>query len=218
MENKCLKKLKGLYVITDDRLTPYEGGLIFQKVELALKGGAKIVQLRDKNAPKKALIPVAEKLKELCEKYKALFIVNDYIDIAKGVEANGVHIGKEDVSLEKALRELPGKIIGVSCYGSLERALMAEKIGASYVAFGSFFPSPTKPEASLVPLELIKKAKKTLTIPICAIGGITLERAKPLVELGADMLAVISDIWRAPSIEERAKAYAKLFLEVQTKE
>ncbi|MFN3567357.1 MAG: thiamine phosphate synthase [Caldimicrobium sp.] len=218
MRENLRYKLKGLYVITDEKLTPYEGGILFQKVELALKGGAKIVQLRDKNTPLKTLIPVAEKLKELCKKYEALFIVNDYIDLAKEVEADGVHIGKEDTSLEVALRELPGKVIGVSCYGSLERALVVERMGASYVAFGSFFSSPTKPEASLVPVELIKEAKKKLTLPICAIGGITLEKAKPLLELGADMLAVISDIWRASSIEDRAKAYAKLFLEVQTKE
>ncbi|MFN3505305.1 MAG: thiamine phosphate synthase [Caldimicrobium sp.] len=218
MEVKSLNKLKGLYVITDEKLTPYEGGIIFQKVELALKGGAKIVQLRDKTTPMKALIPISVRLKELCIKYNALFIVNDYIDLAREVDADGVHIGKEDASLEIALRELPGKIVGVSCYGNLERALMAERMGASYVALGSFFPSPTKPKASLVPQELLKEAKKKLTIPICAIGGITLDKAKLLLDMGADMLAVISDIWKAPSIEERAKAYAKLFLEAKTKE
>ncbi len=214
MDNPRQTNLRGLYVITDKELTPYEKGKIFEMVESALKGGAKIVQLRDKETPLEELLPIALALKKLCHKYKALFIVNDSVELAKVVSADGVHLGKEDTSIERALTELPGKIIGVSCYGDLERALRAEKLGASYVAFGSFYLSPTKPQSPIIPLEILREAKKRLTLPLCAIGGITLERAKPLIELGADLIAVISDIWKAVSIEERARAYAKLFEEV----
>ncbi|MFN4131934.1 MAG: thiamine phosphate synthase [Caldimicrobium sp.] len=204
-------KLKGLYVITDSKLTPYKEGKIYEMVESALKGGAKIVQLRDKETPLKELLYIALELKKICQKYGALFIINDYIELAKETQADGVHIGKDDPSLELALRELPGKIIGVSCYGDLKRALLAEKIGASYVAFGSFYSSPTKPNAPIIPMEIIVEAKRLLNIPVCAIGGITLEKAEELIKLGADMVAVISDIWKATSIEERAKAYKHLF-------
>ncbi|MEZ0343934.1 MAG: thiamine phosphate synthase [Caldimicrobium sp.] len=204
-------KLSGLYVITDERLTPYEEGKIFDLVEKALKGGARIVQLRDKSRKDKELIEIALQLKKLCHKYEALFIVNDRVSLAKEVEADGVHLGKDDEALEEALKKLRGKIIGVSCYGSLERAKWAESLGASYVAFGSFFPSPTKPEAEVVPFEIISLAKKELKIPICAIGGITLERAEELIKKGADLIAVISDIWLSENVEKRAKGYTEFF-------
>ncbi|MDM7203052.1 MAG: thiamine phosphate synthase [Thermodesulfobacteriaceae bacterium] len=200
--------------MTDEKLTPYEEGKIFKMVELALRGGARIVQLRDKNTPREELLFYALQLKKLCSKFEALFIINDDVMLAKEVDADGVHIGKDDISLEEAVKKLPHKIIGVSCYGDLERALLAQALGASYVAFGSFYPSPTKPHAPTISLEILLYAKKGLTIPICAIGGITLEKAKLLVEYGADMLAVISDIWTSPLIEERARAYANLFKEI----
>ncbi|PMP64584.1 MAG: thiamine phosphate synthase [Caldimicrobium thiodismutans] len=203
--------LAGLYVITDEKLTPYSGGKIFEFVEKALKGGARFVQLRDKSNKEEELFNLSLELKKLCHRYGAFFIINDRVSLAKEVEADGVHLGKEDEPLEEAIKKLKGKIIGVSCYGSLERAKWAESLGVSYVAFGSFFPSPTKPESQLVPLDLISKAKRELKIPICAIGGITLERAEELIKLGADILAVISDIWLAEDIEKRAKGYTQLF-------
>lgn len=203
--------LKGLYAITDERLTPYEGEKIFELVEGALKGGAKILQLRDKETPDEALLPIALELKRLCREYGALFIVNDRLVLAKMAKADGLHIGKEDVALELAKKEFSQGIIGVSCYGDISRAKKAEALGASYVAFGSFYPSPTKPSSPVIPKELLKEAKRVLQIPICAIGGITLERAKELIALGADMIAVISDLWRAQDIEAKARAYSKLF-------
>lgn len=203
--------LKGLYAITDARLTPYEGGKIFQMVERALKGGAKILQLRDKETPDEALLPIALELKRLCREYGALFIVNDRLELAKMAKADGLHIGKEDVALELAKKEFSKGVIGVSCYGDISRAKKAEALGASYVAFGSFYPSPTKPSSPIIPKELLREAKRILQIPICAIGGITLERAKELIALGADMIAVISDLWKAQDIEAKARAYSKLF-------
>ncbi len=204
-------KLSGLYVITDERLTPYEGGKIFELVERALRGGAKVVQLRDKKRKDSELVEIALRLKELAHRYSALFIINDRVSLAKEVDADGVHLGKEDESLEEALKKLKGKIIGISCYGSLERAKRAEALGASYVAFGSFFPSPTKPESEVIPFEILSLAKRELKIPICAIGGITLEKAEKLIKLGADLIAVISDIWLSEDIEKRAFSYTELF-------
>ena len=204
-------KLSGLYVITDEKLTPYENDQILKKVEKALKGGAKIVQLRDKTKTDEDLIPYAIALKKLSHKYGAIFIINDRVELALKVDADGVHLGKEDLFVTSARKVLKDKIIGVSCYGDLKRAKEMEALSADYVAFGSFFPSPTKPEAKVVDKKIVSEAKKLLRIPVCAIGGITLERAKELVELGADMIAVISDIWKAENIEERARGYKKLF-------
>lgn len=204
-------KLSGLYVITDERLTPYEGGKIFELVERALKGGARLVQLRDKTSSDTELWELSLELKKLCHRYGALFIINDRVYLAKEVDADGVHLGKDDETLEEALKKLSGKIIGVSCYGSLERAKWAEKLGASYVAFGSFFPSPTKPEAEIAPLEILALAKREVKIPVCAIGGITLERAEEVIKACADLVAVISDIWLAEDVEKRALGYTQLF-------
>jgi len=205
------KKLYGLYVITDERLTPYEGGKIFELVEKVLKGGARVLQLRDKSKKDEELYEIALKLKKLCRAYGALFIVNDRPYLAKEVSADGVHLGKDDPELIKVKSLLPQKILGVSCYGDLERAKEAERLGAGYVAFGSFYSSPTKPESKIVPKEILKKAKEELKIPVCAIGGITLERAEELISLGADLIAVISDIWLSEDPEKRAKAYSELF-------
>lgn len=205
------KMLKGLYAITDQVLTPYSNGKIFELVELALRNGAKILQLRDKTTPTETLLPISQELKLLCHDYDALFIINDRLDLAKEVKADGVHIGKEDISLEVAKAEFTKGIIGVSCYGDLSRAQRAEALGADYVAFGSFYPSPTKPQSEVISKDILRKAKEILKIPICAIGGITLERAEELITLGADMLAVVSDLWCHTSVEARARAYREIF-------
>ncbi|WP_028950992.1 thiamine phosphate synthase [Sulfurihydrogenibium subterraneum] len=202
-------KLRGLYVITDEKLTPYDKML--DMVEKALKGGASIVQLRDKNNSDEFLIPYSKELKDLCHKYNAIFIVNDRVDLALKVDADGVHIGEEDSDVAEVREKTKGKIMGVSCYGSVERALQMQDLGADYVAFGSFYPSPTKPKSRIVPKSVISDAKKVLKIPICVIGGLTVENSKELIDLGADLVAVISDVWTAPDIEERCKQYIKLF-------
>lgn len=207
-----MKKLKGLYGITDEKLTPYRDNLILEKVEKALRGGAQIIQLRDKTHPDDFLISYGRLLKELCKSYGGIFIINDRVELAKKLDADGVHLGEEDLSLEEARKVLgKSKIIGVSCYGDLERAKLMEKKSADYVAFGSFFASPTKPNSKIIDFKILLEAKKILKIPICAIGGITVERAKKLVELGADLIAVVSDLWLAEDIEKRAKEYKKIF-------
>ncbi|WP_297886896.1 thiamine phosphate synthase [Sulfurihydrogenibium sp.] len=202
-------KLKGLYVITDEKLTPYDRML--DMVERALKGGASIVQLRDKNNPDEFLIPYCLELKKLCHKYDAIFIVNDRVDLALNVDADGVHVGEEDPDVVEVRQKTKGKIMGVSCYGSVERALQMQEIGADYVAFGSFYPSPTKPKSRIVPKSVVLEAKNVLKIPVCVIGGLTAENSKELIDLGADMVAVISDVWTASDIESRCREYIKLF-------
>jgi thiamine-phosphate pyrophosphorylase len=201
--------LKGLYVITDEKLTPYDK--IFDMVEQALKGSAKLVQLRDKNNSDDFLLPIAKDLKKLCNKYDALFIVNDRLELTLKSDADGIHVGEEDVDISEIRKALKDKIVGVSCYGDVERAILMERLSATYVAFGSFYPSPTKPKSKVVDKSVITEAKRFLKIPVCVIGGITVERAKELIELGADLVAVISDIWTAENIEERAREYAELF-------
>lgn len=201
--------MKGLYVITDEKLTPYDK--ILDMVQQALEGGAKFVQLRDKNNTDDFLFEYGLKLKQLCQQYGAYFIVNDRVELALKLDADGVHVGEEDENIEKVMEMMRGKIVGVSCYGSVERAKQMQQAGASYVAFGSFYFSPTKPKSKTVPKEIIPQAKRELSIPVCVIGGITVERAKELVELGADIVAVISDIWTADNIKNRCLEYKKLF-------
>ncbi len=203
-------RLKGLYAITDEKLTPKE--TMLRQVEAALAGGARIVQLRDKNSDDQELLGLATALRELCHSYNALFLVNDRVNLAREVGADGVHIGKTDTSYPEARRRLgPSAIIGVSCYNELERAVDAAKKGADYVAFGSFFPSPTKPEAVRASIDLIEKAKAKLKVPICCIGGITSENVRELVAKGADMAAVISDLWKSQDVTAKARKYASVF-------
>ncbi|MDQ1340309.1 MAG: thiamine-phosphate pyrophosphorylase [Campylobacterota bacterium] len=202
--------LKGLYLITDKKLSPYEN--IENYLIPALENGVKIVQFRDKESGEEELLRVSLKIKELCKKYNALFLINDFVDLAKEIDAGGVHIGKDDEECTLARRVLgKNKIIGVSCYGDVFRAKEFEHRGASYVAFGAFFASPTKPNAPTISINTLQSAKKLLKIPICAIGGITLENAPLLKNAGADMVAVISDILTAENIANRAKKYKEIF-------
>lgn len=188
------KKLKGLYAITDERLI---SEIDFdKKIEQTLQGGAKIIQYRDKSADTKKKQQQALSLRYLCEKYNALCIINDDIQLAKKVNAHGVHLGKDDASLLKARDVLGGEaFIGVSCYNDLSLALSAEKNGANYVAFGAIFPSPTKPNAPVTGLEIITRAKQKLSLPICTIGGINHKNIQQVIQNGADMAAVISEIF-----------------------
>lgn len=199
--------MKGLYAITDDST----GNLLLEKVEQALLGGAAIVQYRDKTTDSARREQEARALRALCHEHNALFIINDDVALAKTVQADGVHVGREDSALTVARAALGNTaIIGVSCYNQLELALTAAQHGADYIAFGSFFPSPTKPNAPRATLELLHQAHQQLTLPICAIGGITLENAPDLLVNGADMLAVITDVFNNPAIEHQAARYQAL--------
>ena len=205
-----MNNLRGLYAITDNRLTP--AGSILEMVKEALAGGARIIQLRDKFSSDDQLIDLAKELRRLCHRYGAIFLINDRVELARLVKADGVHLGKDDAAYEEA-RQVLGKevIIGISCYNEFERAIAAAEAGADYVAFGSFFPSPTKPDAVRANKELLKKAKANINVPICAIGGITSSNAAELIEAGADMIAVISDLWKAPDVRLKAKQFSSIF-------
>ncbi|PWB49293.1 MAG: thiamine phosphate synthase [Nitrosomonadales bacterium] len=199
----------GLYAITPEQ--PDTARLLTQ-VRAALSGGASVVQYRSKSQDAALLHEQASELLELCHAFEVPLIINDSLRLADLSGADGLHLGREDGSLRQARIVLGAeKVIGVSCYNSLELALQAEAGGADYVAFGSFFPSLTKPGAVAAPLELLRQAKARLHAPIVAIGGITVDNAPPLIEAGADAVAVISGLFDAPDIQLAAQQYSQLF-------
>jgi thiamine-phosphate pyrophosphorylase len=197
--------MRGLYAITPDAADTES---LARKVEQALKAGVVMLQYRNKMISKDKRLLQAKELAPLARGYGVPFIVNDDVEIALVVGANGVHLGKDDGDLALARSKLAGKILGASCYDDLAKAKAAVRAGADYVAFGSVFPSPTKRETVRAPLSLFRNA---LGVPLCAIGGITLDNAPALIAAGASLLAVISDLFDAPDIGERAAAYRKLF-------
>ena len=204
-----MSKLKGLYVITDDNLTPDKS--IYEQVEQSLKGGASIVQLRDKHSSDELVMQKAIKLQELCHSYGALFVLNDKIELAIELGCDGLHIGKSDHERFSEIRESFKGVIGVSCYGDIHLAKEFESKGADYVAFGSFFTSPTKPNSNIVPLETLRKAKEALNIPVCAIGGINTTNIDSVMEQNPDMVSLINDIWSSEDILIRSRHYAEKF-------
>jgi thiamine-phosphate pyrophosphorylase len=197
--------MRGLYAITPDVA---DTAALLKKVEQALKAGVAMLQYRNKIISKDKRLLQARELAPLARGYGVPFIVNDDVEIAASVGANGVHLGKDDAEIAAARAKLPGKILGASCYNDLEKGKEAIRRGANYVAFGSVFPSPTKPDAVPAPLSLFEN---NLGVPLCAIGGITLENAPKLIAAGADLLAVISDLFDAHDIAARAAEYRKLF-------
>lgn len=197
----------GLYAITQTEHKSLDTIVI--EVEAALRGGAVVVQYRDK-LPRDA-DHLASQLLKLCKQYKVPLLINDDVELALRVGADGVHLGREDGSIVRA-RQCLGKhaIIGVSCYDSVEYAQQAQAQGATYVAFGRFFPSTSKPLALPASLETLRLAKQALTIPIVAIGGILPENGSLLLEAGADLLAVIGGLFNDQP-EQAAKTYQALF-------
>ncbi|MBT8348644.1 MAG: thiamine phosphate synthase, partial [Sulfurovum sp.] len=181
--------LKGLYVITDEYLTPDETVHVY--IEDALKAGASIVQYRNKTKSDDEVEDVCRLLQTMCSQYNVPFIIDDRPHLATKIQADGIHIGKDDMPIQEARKIFPKGIIGVSCYGSMRKAREAEEEGADYVAFGSFFPSPTKPHSGVVSLNVIQKAKEAVTIPICAIGGISQTNIGEIAATNTDMISVV---------------------------
>ncbi len=203
--------LRGLYAVTPDLPDTAE---LLRRVEQALLGGARLVQYRAKQADAELRREQATALTALCHRMGGRLIVND--DLALALEANtdGAHLGREDGEPAAARAALgPGKILGISCYNDMALARQARRIGADYIAFGSVFASATKPGAVPAPLTLLAQAKAELGLPVCAIGGITLQNAPQPIAAGADLLAVISDLFEAPDIQARAAAFTQLFPE-----
>lgn len=204
-----LAQLRGLYAITPDE--PDTDTLV-RKTRLALAGGARIVQFRNKSASATLRRDQGAALLALCRKQRVPLIVNDDLDLAEALDADGLHLGRDDVSVAVARSRLGGsKILGASCYDQLGLALAAQRASADYVAFGSAFPSATKPSAVRAPLSLYREARARLACPIIAIGGITTANARGLVAAGADAIAVIGALFEAPDIEKRAREFAQVF-------
>lgn len=203
--------MRGLYAITPDE--PDTVRLLAQ-AEAVLAGGCRWLQYRDKISPPASRRQRAEALQALCRPRNAALIINDDVELAAAVDAAGVHLGRDDGDLAAARAALgPARIVGASCYDDFAAARRAAAAGASYVAFGAVCPSPTKPEAVRAPIELFGRARAELNVPACAIGGITLAQAAPLIAAGADLLAVITDLFSAPDIAARAADYQHLFEE-----
>lgn len=205
-----MSAIRGLYAITDPRLLP--GETLFAGVGAALAGGARIVQYRHKEADAATRLREATELAMMCRAHGAIFLVNDDMHLAAASGAHGVHLGQRDGAVAAA-RALLGAdaVIGQTCHASLELALAAERAGASYVAFGRFFPSNTKPLAPPAEPSLLPRARGELQVPIVAIGGVTVDNAPSLVAAGADAVAVIHDLFSATDIAARARAFANLF-------
>ncbi|MFJ4155238.1 thiamine phosphate synthase [Pseudomonas sp. NPDC089752] len=203
--------LRGLYAITDSQLL---AGRFLSHVEAALEGGVCLLQYRDKSDDAARRLREAEALMKLCERYSTQLLINDDAELAARLGV-GVHLGQTDGPLTPA-RALLGRqaIIGSTCHASLELAAQAASEGASYVAFGRFFNSVTKPGAPAANVELLEQARAQVKLPIAVIGGITLDNAAPLVAHGADLLAVIHGLFGADSAQEvtrRARAFNALF-------
>ncbi|MBM3356535.1 MAG: thiamine phosphate synthase [Betaproteobacteria bacterium] len=206
--------IRGLYAVTPDVADTF--GLL-AKVEAALAGGASLLQYRNKSAGAALKLVQARALLPLCGQYGVPLIINDDLELALALDAAGLHLGVEDGSLSHARGKIgPDRILGASCYDAFDNAVGAARAGASYVAFGSFFPSSIKPGAVRAPLSLLARAKRDLAVPVVAIGGITLDNAAQLIAAGADSVAVISGVFSAPDVEAAARRFSSLFEEHRT--
>ena len=191
-------RLRGLYAVTPETSDAVE------KVRLALEGGVALLQYRRKRRD----LAEARAVAALARRHAVPLIVNDDVELALELDADGVHLGRDDIDLRTARRRLGGRILGASCYDDPGLARRAVEAGADYVAFGSVFASTTKPAAVRAPLALFATR---FGVPLCAIGGITLENAPRVLAAGADLLAVVSDLFDAPDIRARAAQYRGLF-------
>ncbi|MET0086181.1 MAG: thiamine phosphate synthase [Sedimenticola sp.] len=203
-------ELKGLYAITDSTLAANSS--IIDQVAQALAGGARVIQYRDKSGDDQKRLAEAGALLILCRQHHAPLIINDDVELAARIGADGVHLGKDDPDIQAARTRL-GKqaIIGISCYNQFDRASIAQEAGADYIAFGRFFNSTVKPDAVQAQPDLLRRAKRELELPTVAIGGITPENGGALIEAGADMLAVIHGVFGQPDIRAACERFNELF-------
>lgn len=203
------RRISGLYAITPDT---EDSAILLLMVSAALRGGARVVQYRNKSASQQQRYEQCNGLAKLLREHDGLLIVNDDPNLAAEVGAGGVHLGRHDSSIPDARKQLGAKrLIGVSCYDDLERARAAVAAGADYVAFGSFFRSATKPEASTAPISILHRAKAELDVPVVAIGGINSDNAGLLIEAGADAVAMLGALFGAMDIEAQACSVSALF-------
>jgi thiamine-phosphate pyrophosphorylase len=201
--------MQGLYLVTPnwddtDRL--------LAATDAALRGGAAMVQYRHKEADEALRLEQGSALLALCRRYRRPLVVNDHIGLCRQLDADGVHLGASDLALAQARALLgPEKIVGASCYGDLGLARAAQAAGASYIAFGGFYPSPVKQYDFVTPPALLETAREELTLPLVVIGGMTPANAAPLVARGADMVAAITAVYGDPEPAEAARRFVALF-------
>jgi thiamine-phosphate pyrophosphorylase len=202
-------RLRGLYAITPDTA---DCDWLEQRVEQVLRGGARALQYRSKLTDAAVRQEQARRLRRVCRAHGTLFIVNDDVDLALEIGADGVHLGRNDAPIAQARSRLPaGALIGASCYDQIERAQDAVRAGADYLAFGSFFASTVKPGAVRPSLDLLREARRRFDVALVAIGGITTDNAPAAIHAGADALAVITALFCVPQTLAAARAFAALF-------
>lgn len=204
-----LEHISGLYVIMDTQAL--KGRHHIEVASQVIRGGARTIQLRDKVQSKEKLLPVAKQLRTLCTEHNVLFIINDYLDVALDTDADGLHLGQDDLPVQVARKLLPlGKILGCSTT-TVEQALAAQSEGADYVAVGSIYPTPSKEATEVVGLERLRQIRQAISLPLVAIGGITKDNASDVIAAGADSVAVISTVLGAESPEEATRQLAGIF-------
>lgn len=204
---------RGLYVITDCRRLEFNE--VLARTQVMLETGVAAVQYRDKNAATKTRITRAAQLHDLCNRYHTPLIINDDIETCLATGAEGLHIGSDDGDCDQVRQRLPADtILGLSCYNSLDKARAARSHGADYVAFGAFFPTDSKEQTVPASTALLKSAKQGLDIPVAAIGGITPENCRPLLEAGTDLVAVISAVYQAEDPAAEVRRFNELFQKV----
>ena len=202
-------RLTGLYAITDEHLL---AGRLLVAVEQTLQAGTRLIQYRNKSASFATQLEEASALKALCQRYDAVLLINDNVQLCQAVRADGIHIGQGDMKLVEARRQLgPEAIIGVSCHNNPALAHEAETHGADYVAAGRFFASQTKPEAPPATLDDLRLMRQQTRLPIVAIGGVDASNGMPLLEAGADMLAVIHYLFADDDVATRTRQLVALF-------
>lgn len=204
-------EISGLYAITPDLENTND---LLNKTQQVLEGGAQLIQYRNKLAGEILLRKQAKLLLQLCREYEIPLIINDHLDLALEIDADGLHVGQNDVPITKARSQLgQNKMIGASCYDNLDLAIQAEKEGADYVAFGAFFSSLTKPDTVSVSMNLVDQAKKKISIPIVGIGGIKLTNARTVIQSGCVAIAVCNDLFHTENIKATTAQYSQLFAE-----
>lgn len=201
--------MKGLYIVTPDW---DDTSKMVAATEAALKGGVALVQYRHKTASPELRKEQASQLLALCRKYDRPLVINDFVELCLEIGADGIHVGGTDAPVAEVRRAIgAGKIVGASCYGSLELAHKAHEAGASYVAFGGFYPSRVKKYEVSTPVDIITRAKQQLPVPVVVIGGMTQENSVPLIKAGSDMVAAISSVYMTDDPQAAAKGFVDLF-------
>jgi thiamine-phosphate pyrophosphorylase len=201
--------MKGLYLVTPDW---DDTKRLLQATEAALRGGVALLQYRHKTADEALRREQAAALLSLCRSYDTPLVINDFVDLCMALGADGVHVGGTDASVAQVRAAVgPDRIVGASCYGDLQLARDARHAGASYVAFGGFYPSRVKKYPVTTPPDIVARSKAEIPLPVVVIGGMTQENAVPLVAQGADMVAAISSVYLADDAEHAARRFGGLF-------